>query len=267
MSDAFGEWWPDDFIDQLYAVMALTPLHTYVNLSKRPERRRRYLDDYKWYARAFYLLADLAPTGEDGHRAAALLSKLQFENSALPNVIEGTSVSCQPEADDFIPILLRTRAALRVVSCEPLLGPINLLGVGPEKWDALRGNRPPFTDGKFDAKFFAPAKLDWVIAGGESGSRARPMHPNWARALRDQCKAAEVAFFFKQWGEWVPLHALKGKGPEIVIDARGRDVTGSPGKQDQSCARMFRVGKKAAGRLLDGHEHSAFPRPRAAAAA
>jgi protein gp37 len=101
-----------------------------------------------------------------------------------------------------------------------------------------------------------------VIVGGESGPKARPMHPDWARSIRDQCEAAGVPFFFKQHGEWVPLHASEnGEGHRIVIDASGRDVSGSIAAQDHTCAMMFRVGKKRAGRMLDGRTHDEMPQP------
>ena len=142
----------------------------------------------------------------------------------LPNVWLLVSCGDQADADKFVPILRDTPAAIRGVSLEPLLGPIIL---------ATRG-------------------LDWVICGGESGQHARPMHPDWARALRDQCEAAGLPFFFKQWGEWAPFYYRDdGESQKsFVFDA------------DSAFRRMtvHRIGKANAGRLLDGVEHSGFPR-------
>jgi protein gp37 len=208
MSDAFGEWWPDEFIDQLYAVMALTPQHTYINLSKRPERRRQYLS-------ASNRLASIME--EASGIANREVGDLHAEGWPLPNVIEGVSVSNQEEADAFVPILLRTPAAVRCISAEPLLGPIDFA-------PALGGHGYVHS---------SSLKCNWIIIGGESGPEARPMRAEWACDIRDQCQAAGVPFFFKQWGAWIPSNPIFGE--------------------------FERVGKKAAGRLLDGIEHNGFP--------
>lgn len=243
MSDAFGEWWPDDFIDQLYAVMAMTPQHTYINLTKRPERRRCYLSDSTM--EICLRVAEVA-TGFQ-HQAGFTASDL-WTLWPLPNVIEGVSVSCQKEADEFIPILLDTSAALRCVSAEPLLGPIDFTNINYnrflELYDPKRfkqnANDPVIRYDVMRGHMKGPddiglPQLDWIIVGGESGPNARPMDPQWARDIRDQCQAAGVPFFFKQWGEW-----KAGDG----------DCVGQ---------QYYRVGKKAAGRLLDGREHNDFP--------
>jgi len=101
-------------------------------------------------------------------------------NEALPNVCWGVIAEDQQRADERIPVLLDCPAALRFASCEPLLGPVDL------------------------SAHIGRTGLDWVIAGGETGQAARPMHPDWVRSLRDQCYAASVPLFFKAWGEWVP---------------------------------------------------------------
>jgi protein gp37 len=161
-----------------------------------------------------------------------------------PNVWLGTTVENQTEVDRDIPKLLATPAAVRFLSCEPLLGPVDLTRcAGPngiQVIDCLRGasRDPDWSD--------CSARIDWVIAGGESGPGARPMHPDWARSLRDQCAAAGVLFHFKQWGEWAPA-------PEIV------DAGGATFHQFDDGTWMQRVGKKAAGRLLDGVTHDGFP--------
>lgn len=150
------------------------------------------------------------------------------------------TVCNQAEADRDIPRLLVLKAKLGIpwvgVSAEPLLGPIAFREISPngiQSIDALSGvSRTPDCDFR--------AKLDWIIVGGESGAGARPMHPAWAREIRNDCASAGTAFLFKQWGEWIPCDR----------DAGDRIIDGQP---------VRRVGKRAAGRLLDGAEHSAWP--------
>ena len=132
------------------------------------------------------------------------------------------------------------------VSLEPLLGPIDMgvyghrVGAG-----ATRG------------------VVDWVIVGGESGPDARPMHPDWARSLRDQCAAAGVPFLFKQWGEWAPRDAWSyTRSPQCAIKLDGSPVDDDDAPQDVGGHRFERVGKKVAGRLLDGVQHDGIPNPR-----
>lgn len=279
MSDAFGEWWPRDFMDQLYAVMALTPQHVYINLSKRPKERQAYLADPdtpndvtkrimeigkgfnglygEWLQRTNHATRYYGQlVGEIAGRNPAPKITAEEMGWPLPNVIEGTSVSCQSEADEFVPILLRTNAAWRCMSAEPLLGPVKL----PRKMNL------------YDGEIVRPVRLDWVIVGGESGPHARPMHPAWARDIRDQCTAANVPFFFKQWGEWAPHTPVAGGdlGGDV---RRGRVCMVHPGGEDDvevsrltggrstlpGSRYMARVGKKAAGRLLDGRTWDQFP--------
>jgi protein gp37 len=257
MSDAFGEWWSDEQIDQLYAVMALCPQHTFVNLTKRPERRREYLSQHDAALRWVKAGCQIAKI-KSCYDFAAPETAASWSMNGLPNVIEGTSVSNQEEADAFIPILLQTRAALRCVSIEPMLGPVKLWR--PHHQNCyIGGLQRPW--------------LDWVICGGESGPSARPMHPQWARDIRDQCQAAGVPFFFKQWGEFLPWHHFQytDDDPEQTKyrtmeweNGRWCDV-GFPmwcdskdgNVDEENC--VGRVGKKAAGRLLDGREWNEFP--------
>ncbi|ETX26430.1 hypothetical protein RISW2_04375 [Roseivivax isoporae LMG 25204] len=147
----------------------------------------------------------------------------------LSNVWLGVSAEDQRRADERVPHLLATPAVVRFVSAEPLLGPVGLT-----RWSGLEG------DG--DTMGFG---LDWVIVGGESGPGARPMHPDWARSLRDQCTAAGVPFFFKQWGAWAPDEI----GPEDI-----RSVEFPPGHVE-----YLHVGKRAAGRKLDGRNWDEVP--------
>lgn len=167
-----------------------------------------------------------------------------------PHVWIGATVCDQAEADRDIPKLLATPAAVRFVSIEPMLGPISFEGF----FSSLRVN-----DGTN-----ALEALGWVICGGESGPGARPMHPDWARSLRDQCDAAGVPFLFKQWGEWVPRgpesmgYPTVDGVPRIRVTDRGENGQrlGAAGGND---CWMQRTGKKAAGRLLDGRTHDGFP--------
>jgi protein gp37 len=157
----------------------------------------------------------------------------------------GTTVEDQAAADVRIPHLCQVPARRRFLSCEPLLGPINLglLGTAPKSWDV--GRLPIY------------ALIDWVIAGGESGGHARPSHPDWIRALRDECEATNVLFFFKQWGEWAPARQL-GDRIEIITAAPGCPKNPNwhtfPGGQ-----LAARAGVKAAGRALDGREWNDAP--------
>jgi protein gp37 len=140
------------------------------------------------------------------------------------NVWLGVSVENQHFADERIPLLLETQGpAVRWISAEPLLGPVEI------------------------GKVHHCAAIDWVVCGGESGPNARPMHPNWARSLRDQCQAAGVPYFFKQFGEWAPLGQ---------IDSNRTFVGHNLGDGQM----LLRYGKKLSGRLLDGREWSEFPK-------
>ena len=135
-------------------------------------------------------------------------------------------------ADKRIPWLLETPAAVRFVSYEPAL----------EKIDILADRISP--------TMRSENKIDWVICGGESGPGARPMHPDWARSIRDQCQAAGVPFFFKQWGEWVSVdqaHMVMRTGQSIRF-------------ADMDSRILFKTGKKKAGRLLDGREWNEMPK-------
>lgn len=198
--------------------------------------------------------------------------------SGWPNVWLGVTAENQEEADRRIPILLNAPAAVRFVSVEPLLGPVDLTRVTHKdkqmfSWlaydptlDALTGNYPLLDGGERRPH---PRRLNWVIAGGESGPGARPMHPGWARDIRDQCQAAGVAFHFKQWGEWSPcvgdFYPVPPYQLRWVRRDDGRCATGDEADRicaregDQDWAHVAGVGKKRAGRLLDGREWNEFP--------
>jgi len=218
MSDCFAEGVPDEWIDDVFAVMALTPQHTYQVLTKRAQRMRAYFAFFNTHCRV-------------ANRANILAGNpLEFPGSItwpLPNVWLGVSAERQKEADERIPDLLAAPAAIRFVSAEPLLGPLDLRpwlsddsgcegcddGAPPRcmRSDIQRAEQCPdklavfeHEEGPVDADG-APAwirprrvTLDWVIAGGESGHGARPMDPEWARDIGRQCRDAGVAFFMKQ---------------------------------------------------------------------
>lgn len=250
--DLFAEGVPDEWIDKVFAVMALAPQHTFQVLTKRAARMRGYVAGLAYRAPSLpdpvcEEMGNLRDGGDPRPRLAS-----DKPGWPLPNVWLGVSAERQKEADERIPDLLATPAAVRFVSAEPLLGPIDFGTV--VRTALFAGNI--LQDGKTHP-------LAWIIAGGESGANARPMHPDWVRSIRDQCAAAGTAFFFKQWGVWAhsDQEQVPVPGPPFF------DVDGSPTgngwhfwtEGDRGGNASIRVGKKAAGRLLDGVEHSAFP--------
>lgn len=223
--DLFAEGVPDDWIDKVFAVMALSPQHVFFVLTKRPERARAYASnlparqegDPNWPANPLEIAAHeiFEDMGFDGDVAATRAYE-KVQEWPLPNVWLGTSIEDQATADMRIPELLATPAAIRFVSAEPLLGKIDLTNLrryNPQGKPWINALTGVVTHGGYLARsadecslntrtqLFPPELpgIDWVIAGGESGPHARPMHPDWARALRDQC-AAGVPFFMKQMG-------------------------------------------------------------------
>ena len=173
-----------------------------------------------------------------------------------PNVWLGATICNQAEADRDIPKLLAAPAAVRFLSMEPLLGPVDLRLMRAAPLSA--GDGPGALCRASDR-----LGLHWVIAGGESGPNARPMHPDWARILRDQCASAGVPFLFKQWGEWAPAEMQAGGdlGGELRRGTvRHLHALGNPeGFFRAGDAYVRRIGKKATGRLLDGQEHNGVP--------
>jgi protein gp37 len=254
MSDLFHENLATPAIDKLHAVMAFAHWHLFLVLSKRAERMAAYYNDPETPRRIALEAEALSPALLPGPAAAPVsgrgaaarrlwaigLSRVRHAASGspigldpwpLPNLWPGVSVEDEASMAR-IRHLLATPAALRWVCFEPLLGPVgpNAVPVGDAYFDALRGGHY-----RLDGRGLAIAvegppwlPLDWVVAGGEIGAAARPVQPDWLRALRDRCTAAGVPFFFKRWGEWAPD---TGNGAE---------------------RRMVRIGRRAAGRLLDG---------------
>lgn len=273
MTDIFGDWVTDAMLDQILAVIALNPHHIFMLLTKRPARAKAYFSD-KSLARA------------DGRGAAMikLWDRLDTPNHdrimdgcrwPLPNLALGTSVEDQPSANDRLVDLLATPARWRFLSCEPMLGAINLrrIKVAAEHHtiiDALQGYARDFTLGRGPEV----ARIHLVIAGGMSGRRAAPLHPDIVRSLRDQCAAAGTPFFFKQWGHWQPVEigADGSLNPPVPIDRnimrwrRWGDGVWREAAKGEKVDTWFQpgtlavpLGKKAAGRTLDGAIHSALP--------
>lgn len=184
-----------------------------------------------------------------------------------PNVWLGTTVENQQEAARRIPYLLDVPARIRFLSCEPLLEPLDLstidisndTEIAPLGWrwlDRLNKGEPE------------AARIDWIIAGGESGPGSRPMHPGWAAGLRDQCNAAGVPFFFKQWGDWAPGECAKHPATRTEhvgwwFDNRWDFDCLTPRASENmhrdDAPDVYRFGKKRTGRLLDGRTWDELP--------
>ncbi|SII86197.1 bacteriophage protein gp37 [Mycobacteroides abscessus subsp. abscessus] len=233
MSDLFHDKVPDDYIAEVFAVMACSfcwdrPTHTFQLLTKRHARMRSLLSSDEFRARVARIAAGMSEDGDNVHDA------IYYHYWPLPNVWLGVSAEDQKRADLRIPALLDTPAAVRFVSAEPLLGPINL------HTDPIEAGSP-----------FWGSQLDWVIVGGESGHEDRPMHVDWVRSLRDQCLAASVPFLFKQWGETVPLGQMTDEARRRWDDYHACDVY-----PEES---LWRIGKKRAGRELDGRTWDQYP--------
>jgi len=181
-SDLFHEAVPFEFITEVFSVMQRNPLHTFVVLTKRAKRMAEY---FKWARennpewRIFY---------------------------PLENVWLGVSAENQEMADERIPLLIQAPAKHRFVSVEPMLGPVDLRKIKGEFVTYNLVDRSRFDYGSDGMGVGAPMPkvIEGIVGGGETGSGARVMHLMDARSLRDQCVAAGIDFFFKQWGEWVP---------------------------------------------------------------
>lgn len=251
MSDLFHEDVPFEFIDMVFAVMKNCHWHTFQIVTKRTKRM------LEWYRRSnFYSKLDDAylhmMQEYSGMKSRVCYQQNGYiEGFPLPNVWILVSIENQAAADERIPDLLQVPAVVRGLSMEPLLGPVKL----SHAWTDPCGLPECGHCGGADPE----KKIHWVITGGESGHKARPSHPDWFRSLRDQCAAAGVPFFFKQWGEWVSeFHHASDSEKHSPSDIFVEHVT-IDGIADYKGEYMFRVGKKAAGNLLDGKKHLNFP--------
>ncbi len=276
MGDLFHESVPDEWIDRIFAVMALAPRHTFQVLTKRSKRMRTWCADSRTAFRVARRIVDfrlateraaveavaadrwpVKPLGDDPD----MPDNITLHRWPLPNVWLGVSAEDQTRADERVPDLLATPAALRFVSAEPLLGAIDFFKIMARWQDAT-----PYSQRQHIG--LGRQLIDWVIVGGESGPRARPMHPDWARGIRDQCKRAGTAFFFKQWGAWAPFidrdnDDLDWRRDYSVANTQDDfqilNLAGGTGFHGERVHLMKRAGKTANGRLLDGREWNDWP--------
>lgn len=236
MSDLFHEAVPWEFIDRVFEVMSQATQHTFQVLTKRPDR-----------------MADFAGR------------QLATKHFWPANVWAGTSVE-HPKYLYRLDDLAHVPAPIRFVSCEPLLGPLDL-----RPWLVNKCQEHGLEYLVEDSDYAGTQTcgecgeeplpvLSWVIIGGESGARPRPMHPTWPRRIRDDCQERGVPVFFKQWGEWVPLHPdhLNAIEQHRLIQEVQHWDPGLEGRQGNRVT-MARVGRKVAGALLDGREWKEFP--------
>lgn len=210
-NDLFHEAVPFDFICDAFARMSFAKQHTFLILTKRPERMLQFFQEW------------------------------ESTSWPLPNVWLGVTVENQDQVDKRIPILLQVPAAIRFVSVEPMLGPVEIDS------EFLTGEYSPVDFGGTMTESHGP-KIDLIICGGESGPGARPMHPEWVRSLRNQCQTAGTDFFFKQWGEWINPSA-----------SRLPLLLNKPNFQFDDGTWVWKYGKKNAGRLLDGRTWNEMP--------
>jgi len=242
LADWLDDEVPIEWLKDLLCLIAKCPNLDFLLLTKRPENFAKRV-------------AEVA----EGWRSSCELAVWWTLGIEPANVWIGTTVEDQKRADERIPLLLQIPARVRFLSCEPLLEKVEL-----GTW---------FFSMMTDA---GKCAINWVIAGGESGPGARPMHPEWARSLRDQCRAAHVPFLFKQWGEYAPREDWQFAGLDnpkkagqwtkhVVISSTDRRQEGKPRLYAHDskgrAVLMDKVGKKAAGRLLDGEEWNEFPKP------
>jgi protein gp37 len=258
MSDLFHENLPFSEIDTIFAVMSAANWHTYQVLTKRADRMQKYFKNDDWIDRVRKIAWDLNPAS--AYHETHMIG-------GLPNVWLGVSVEDQKTADDRIPYLLETPAAVRWISAEPLLGEIDLTRLSPTLFDASANALTGYwrwTDGPKKKESNA---LNWVVVGGESGGNARPMHPNWVRNLRNQCVNANVQFFFKQWGSWREpnqneefntSNGMAQKKPAFIVGSDGT-VNCFRSASIPDPAVMVLAGKKNSGRTLDGKEWNQYP--------
>ena len=234
LADVFDNQVPEEWRADLWRLIDETPSLDWLLLTKRPQNAGKMIREA---------------------RRAVLGGRVADEHLLWPwpNVWLGTTVENQGEADRRIPHLLAVPAKVHFLSCEPLLGPLDLA-----RWLGRTAA----------GRFHAEPIIDWIITGGESGPGARPAHPDWFRSLRDQCAAAGVPFFFKQWGEWHPS-AMHGPATCPYKSTHAIHVNGErefrPGEAfykagtARGWAGVCHVGKKVAGAMLDGREHREFP--------
>jgi protein gp37 len=224
MSDLFHESLAFADVLRIFEVMEKAKQHTFQVLTKRPQRAFDFCATYG----------------------------IGTVNPWPGNVWFGVSTENQATADERIPLALQVPAPVIFISAEPLVGSVVLRPSWVAGYDYSGG------------RAISAPRIAWVIAGGESGPGARPMHPAWVRSLRDQCAAANVPYFFKQWGEWAPTAAVAGGNLGGELRAGTVRQLRADGTEDghfrAGDVYVRRVGKRAAGSLFDGREHKEFPR-------
>jgi len=237
MGDLFHEDVPRWMRFEVMDIILQAKQHTFLILTKRPANMKEF---FEWY-----------------------YSKAGRTIETIKNLWLGVTAENQQRADERIPILLQITAAVRFVSVEPMLGPVDLsLSDGVDLSMSVGTGLKP-------GKSYLINSLDWVICGGETGPNARPMHPDWVRNLRDQCQASGVSFFFKQWGEWAPYRPSTAgyaspDGPSLPegCASKRKLMWGWEFKNHEEFPKWMaavRIGKKAAGRLLDGRMWDEIP--------
>lgn len=239
LADVFDNQVPAEWRADLWELIGSTRNLDWLLLTKRPQNIAKMLP--------------VMDSGQPGYRPWNM-------PWPWPNVWLGTTVENQQEADRRIPHLLAVPAAIRFLSCEPLLGPVSLRDwTYPVSTGRNLRDPAPFSIVRSHPVSDVRPGLDGVICGGESGPGARPMHPDWARSLRDQCVAAGVAFLFKQWGEWGPAGDWYENHP---VSLPLRAWAGTAWTDDSSFEGewVVRIGKKRAGRHLDGRIWDEMPR-------
>lgn len=239
MGDMFHA--PFEHIDRVFETIEATPEHTYQILTKRPERALEY----------FKRCARLNKSIMDGILPEKISDDPRDYIKILPNLWIGVSVENQEQLENRVPVLMYLPAKVRFVSCEPLLGPIDFY----MRSDDVYYN---FLDGDFssvDIVIDTKNKIDWVIVGGETGSKARPMHPHWLYWIKTQCDRYNTPFFFKQWGEYIPIgYTAPDKGRMVNLTPNPPEIlVKSP------MMNMLRVGKKKAGCEIVGKTYKQFP--------
>lgn len=299
MGDLFHPDVEDWMLDEIFGVILgcrilnNTPDHVFMVLTKRPDRMQSYFAA-RTPVELLRSWADACPcytddpdvTVEDVVYSATCHDWDQNGRNSngseykpwgyldrvwpLPNLWLGVTAENQARADERIPFLLQIPAVKRFVSIEPVLGPVDLTKIPWIEDPIIPGDRRNALHEIWDPAFpirLTRHKIDWIICGGETGIGARPLHPQWAQSLRDQCQAAEAPFFFKSWGDWQNGSALDTNAKHLIVLRNGETV--EPGNEPSITQRdnwqylrpvmMARVGKKKTGRLLDGQEWSQSP--------
>lgn len=269
MGDTFFKNVPDEWIDEIYAMMVLCPQHIFQMLTKRTERRLAYLTDPKMPQRVMAAAHRI-------HTEMNLKTPFPMETTfPLPNVWEGTSAGDQATLEKRILHHMLTPAALRWLSLEPMFGSISLKRIKIEAIGVLNLvkkellKRDDVLPPVYDAYKSMAKDIGWVVLGGESGWNPRPMHPAWAEQIMEECVEGNIPFFFKQWGEYKPDFHPEGKsflsfGPfgldcAPISREKANLLAKNPETKAAGLRIMSLIGTKKAGDLLNGVRYQAFP--------